>query len=136
MAASRRAAGGRSLGAFHRVNPTYLAILRLLWDAGEPRSIREMFQELRRRGPCSYPTVLTSVRLMLHGGLLERTRRGNSYVFRPTIRSEQAAAACVEDLLRAVFAGSLRDGLIAALKHLPLSAAERDAIRAGSDVRC
>jgi len=124
MAAAPPAAGRDRATSFYRVNQTYLAILRVLWDAGEPRTVRQVFEELYARGPCSFATVATTLRAMAMAGLLKQTRRRNRRFFAPALDSEQTAAACVHDLLTAIFGGDLRDGVIAALKHLPLSRAE------------
>jgi predicted transcriptional regulator len=114
---------------FCRLKARELAIMRVLWDAGTGRTIRQVFEELYSRGPWSYNTVKTTVGKLARRNALKhhRSRSGNVYV--PTADREAVAAACVQQIISEIVGGSLEDGVLSVLGQLPLSAAELRTIR-------
>jgi len=113
---------------FCRLKKVELAIIGVLWDAGEGQTVREVFEDLYSHGPWSYNTVRTTMARMVTANVLKQTRRGRSNVYIPTVDREQAAAACVQEVITGIFGGKLSDGVVSVLKHLPLSAADLRAI--------
>ena len=116
---------------FCRLKRVELSIIGVLWDAGEGRTVREVFEELYSRRRWSYNTVRTTMARMVKARVLKQDRKGRSNVYVPTIDREQAAAECVREVINGIFGGKLSDGVISAIKHLHLSAAELRAIRKG-----
>ena len=114
---------------FLRLKRVELAIIGVLWDAGEGQTVRQVFEELYSHGPWSYNTVRTTMSRMEKANVLEQGRLGRSNVYVPTMDREQAAAACVQEVITGIFGGQLADGVILVLKNLPLSAADLRAIR-------
>jgi BlaI family penicillinase repressor len=114
---------------FCRLKRVELSIIGVLWDAGEGRTVREVFEELYSRGPWSYNTVRTTMARMVKANVLKQDRKGRSNVYVPTVGKEEAAAACVQEIVTGIVGGKLADAVATVLKHLPLSAGELRAIR-------
>ena len=114
---------------FCRLKRVELSIIGVLWDSGEGATVREVFEELYSHGPWSYNTVRTTMSRMGKVGVLKQSRRGRSNVFVPTIARDEAAAACVEAVMAEILGGKLAESTITVLKQLPLSAADKRAIK-------
>ena len=109
---------------FCRLKRVELSIIGVLWDAGEGRTVREVFEDLYSRGPWSYNTVRTTMARMVKATVLTQDRKGRSNVYVPTVDREEAAAACVQAVIMGIIGGKLTDGVAVILKQLPLSAAD------------
>ena len=128
--ASRDSAGDSALCLrFFRLRRVELAIIRVFWDRGVPLTAREVFEALHQRGRWSYLTVRTTMTRMVEAGVLEQERKGRSNFYEPTVDRQAVAAACVEKILSEVIGGELGHGMLAVLRHLPLSAAARQTVR-------
>jgi predicted transcriptional regulator len=114
---------------FCRLKRVELSIIGVLWNAGEGRTVREIFEELYASGPWSFNTVRTTLSRMAQQNVLKQARKGRSNVFVPTISREEAAAACVEAIISEILGGKLADGTATVLSELPLSAADKRAIK-------
>jgi predicted transcriptional regulator len=74
--------------------------MRLLWRAGEPRTVRQLLGPLNegRRRPLAYTTVMTVMNRLVEKGALRRQRAGRGYAYEPT--AENAAGIAVHRVLR------------------------------------
>jgi len=114
---------------FCRLKRVELSIIGVLWDAGEGRTVREVFEELYSHGPWSYNTVRTTMARMVKVQVLTQDRRGRSNVYVPMVGREEAAAACVKEIITGIVGGKLADGVATVLKQMSLSAADLRAIK-------
>ena len=114
---------------FCRLKRVELSIIGVLWDAGEGRTVREVFEHLYARGPWSYNTVRTTMARMVKANVLKQDRKGRSNVYVPTVDRIEAAAACVQEIITGIIGGKLSEGVGVVLKQLPLSAADLRAIK-------
>jgi predicted transcriptional regulator len=74
-------------------------IMELLWDAGEPRLVRDVVSDLQPRRPLAYTTVMT-VMDNLHGkGWLTRERDGRAWRYTPAMSRQTYAALLMNDAL-------------------------------------
>jgi len=87
-------------------------ILGILWKRG-PSTVREVHELLGREA--GYTSVLKLMQIMAEKGLLLRSRRGKTHVYRPSGAEQTMQAKIVGPLLDKVFGGSTQKLLAAAL---------------------
>lgn len=78
------------------------AILEVLWDKDEA-SVREVADELAKRKPVAYTTVLTMFNVLSKKGFVTHRQEGRAFVYRAAISREQARAQALNHLLRQFF---------------------------------
>ena len=85
--------------------PAELEILDLLWDHGHA-TVRDVFEEISRRRPAVYTTVLKLMQIMHEKGLVARDESGKAHVYRPKHSQRQTQTKLVGSLLDRAFRGS------------------------------
>lgn len=105
-----------------------LEILRVLWARGES-TVREVFEQLADK-PVGYTTVLKQMQVMHRKGLLARSERFRSHLYRPAQTQPATQRQLVGSLLAAAFGGSARGLVQSALAGRRVDADELRAIRA------
>ncbi|MEO6801215.1 MAG: BlaI/MecI/CopY family transcriptional regulator [Rhodanobacter sp.] len=107
-----------------------LAILRILWNRGEPCTVRAVHDALSRSKDTAYTTVLKMMTIMADKGLLSRdeTERTHRYA---TVHPEPAVqSALLNDLMQRAFSGSALQLVQRALDTSATSAEDLNAIAA------
>lgn len=75
------------------------AIMRELWDRGEPATVRDVLAALSASRQLAYTTVMT-VMDNLHGkGQLTREMSGRAWLYRPVRTRAEHSAALLQDVL-------------------------------------
>lgn len=93
MARSRIVAG-------HRIGALEAQVLRCLWDATEPLSVRDIVSKLKGRRR-AYTTVMTVLTRLHEKGLAERVLSGRAYLYRASGTPAEIEARRIQDLLAA-----------------------------------
>ena len=119
-----------SLAASAPLSPTEaeLEILRVLWERG-PATVREVHDAVAQAKPVTYTTVLKQMQVMQQKGLLERSERYRSHVYRPAQPQAQVQKRLAQSLLSRAFGGSAKGLLQSALAGRKVGAAEISEIR-------
>jgi predicted transcriptional regulator len=97
-----------------------LEILKVLWAADAPRSVREVRDALatsdRDRPPRAYTSIMTLMSIMHRKGYLRRRKSGSGdgYLYTPAISERDTGRGMLRDLVDRVFRGSS----LAAMLHL------------------
>lgn len=86
-------------------------VMQRLWDAREPRSVRDVLNELNREKNLAYTTVMTVLENLHRKGLVEREKYGRAFKYVAAMSREQYTA----ELMDGALAGSGDRG--AALLH-------------------
>lgn len=81
------------------------AILDVLWDRGEA-SVRDVADELSKRKPVAYTTVLTMLGVLHKKSLVTHRQEGRAFIYRAAITREQARKHALSELLLQFFDGS------------------------------
>ena len=81
------------------------AILEVLWKKKEA-SVREVADELSKKKPVAYTTVLTMFKILGRKGLVSHRTEGRAFIYRPAITRSEARKQALESLLRQFFNGS------------------------------
>lgn len=105
-----------------------LAILRVLWRRGAS-TVRQVHEDLERRSPTGYTTVLKLMQIMTEKGLVERDESQRAHVYVPRLPEEQTLGQLVGDLLDRAFEGSSSRLVMRALESRPASREELAEIR-------
>jgi len=81
------------------------AILEVLWKKKEA-SVREVADELSKKKPVAYTTVLTMFKILDKKGLVSHRTEGRAFIYSPAISRSEARAHALENLLKQFFNGS------------------------------
>lgn len=82
------------------LGPLESEVMRVVWDAAEPISVREVVDQLNRgRKPkLAYTTVMTVMARLADKQILNRRREGRGYVYEAT--ADDAAGLAVRGVIR------------------------------------
>ena len=103
-----------------------LDILAALWRLG-PATVRDVHEALGKDS--GYTTTLKQMQLMTEKGLLTRSERFRSHVYRPSTPKEQTQRRIAGELLHRAFDGSAKSLLLGALESKAASRHDLDEIR-------
>ena len=81
------------------------AILEVLWKKKEA-SVREVTDELSKKKPTAYTTVLTMFKILDKKGLVSHRTEGRAFIYSATISRSDARKRALENLLKQFFNGS------------------------------
>ena len=86
--------------------PGELEVLRILWRAELPLTVREVMDELNRCRPRAYTSVMSLLNVMADKGLVTRKPRGRAYVYSAKVAQKKTTRRMLSDLLSRAFEGS------------------------------
>lgn len=85
--------------------PGELEILDILWER-KTATVREVFEEIGKRRPTTYTTVLKIMQIMQEKGLVARDVKERAHVYRPRRSQLDTRKRLVGTLLEKAFRGS------------------------------
>ena len=80
-------------------------ILEVLWKKKEA-SVREVADELSKKKPLAYTTVLTMFKILDKKGLVNHRTEGRAFIYSAAISRSDARRQALENLLKQFFNGS------------------------------
>ena len=105
-----------------------LAILRVLWDRGEPCTVREVHEALMRNKDTAYTTVLKMMTIMADKGLVLRDESERSHRYAAAHAEPAVQSALLKEFMQRTFSGSALPLVQRALDNDATSSADLDAI--------
>ena len=108
--------------------PAELEILDILWER-KAATVREVFEEIGKRKPTTYTTVLKFLQIMQEKGLVVRDVSEKAHVYRPKQSQRQMQKTLVGSLLDKAFRGSALSLVQHVLETKPATTDELAAIR-------
>jgi predicted transcriptional regulator len=105
-----------------------LAILRVLWEKGEPATVREVHEALLRNKDTAYTTVLKMLTIMAEKKLVARDESSRSHLYRALYSEPAVQSSMLKNFVRNAFSGSAYKLVQRALDDGAASAEELDAI--------
>ena len=108
--------------------PAELEILDILWER-KRATVREVFEEIQKRKPTTYTTVLKFMQIMQEKGLVERDVAGKAHIYRPKHSQRQTQTKIVGTMLEKAFRGSALSLVQHVLETKPVTSDELAAIR-------
>ena len=83
-----------------------LEILDILWERGGTSTVRDVFEEISKRRPTVYTTVLKLLQIMHEKGLVSRDEKGKAHLYSPKHSQRHTQTKLVGNLLERAFRGS------------------------------
>ena len=83
-----------------------LAIMQSLWRRGQA-TVAEVQNDLSNDRQLAYTTVATMLTKMERKGLVEHTREGRTFIYRPLVDEQRVSRSMVADLAERLFGGSV-----------------------------
>jgi predicted transcriptional regulator len=112
------------------VSNSQLAVLTVLWDEG-PATIRRLTEVLYPGGGVAeYATVQKLLERLEEKGHVERQRTRGAHTFAAAIAREELIGRRLQDVAEKLCGGSLTPLLTHLVRNQPLSAREREELRA------
>jgi predicted transcriptional regulator len=105
-----------------------LSILRVLWTLG-PSTVRDVHEQLNRRAPTGYTTVLKLLQIMTEKGLVVRDETERAHIYEARHSEQKTQRQLLGDLADRAFGGSAAKLVLQALSGRKTSAEELSAIR-------
>ena len=76
-------------------------VMRHLWDAGEPLTVRQVHERLMRERDLAYTTVMTVLDRLAKKGVVTQQKADRAYLYAPAQSREEMTAAVMLDALTA-----------------------------------
>lgn len=105
-----------------------LEILDILWER-KKATVREVFEDIGKRKPATYTTVLKIMQIMQEKGLVMRDKSAKAHVYRPKHSQQQTQTNLVGTLLEKAFRGSALSLVQHVLETKPATKEDLAAIR-------
>jgi predicted transcriptional regulator len=74
-------------------------VMQLVWDSGQPVTVRDLFDELRQERAIAYTTVMSTMDNLHRKGWLDRVKDGKAYRYTPTASREEYSARLMREAL-------------------------------------
>ena len=88
-------------------------VMSEVWQRGAA-TVHDVTAALQAHRPLAYTTVMTVMSRLADKGLLERTKEGRAFIYRPATSRDELAGSMLSNLVRRLYAGSSG----AAIAHL------------------
>jgi predicted transcriptional regulator len=79
-------------------------IMEFVWK-DSPASVRDVYEQLARKRPIAYTTVMTVMSRLAEKGLLKREQYGRAYHYFPTQTREEFCAETVSSVMQGLLGG-------------------------------
>ena len=110
------------------LTPHELEIMKIVWERPEA-TVRDVYEELRRRRRIAYTTVMTLMQILEKKGHLKKSTTERRHVYRAARPRRQTVSALLKDFLDRVFNGSAKPLLAHLVSEGRLSKAEIEELR-------
>ncbi len=92
-------------------------------------TVRDVHEQLSKRRPMGYTTVLKLMQIMVDKDLLWRDEKERAHVYSPKVARANTRQRLIDDLLERAFDGSAKQLVMQALASRKASAEDLDEIR-------
>jgi predicted transcriptional regulator len=106
-----------------------LELMKIIWPLGRA-TVREVYEELRRRRTIAYTTVQTMMNILEQKGHLRKEAGEKAQFYVPSRARKAVVGTMVREFVDRVFDGSARPLLVHLVKQKGLSERERRALQA------
>ena len=87
------------MSALLRIGPLELAVVTVLWDTGQPMTVREIQDQMSYPERLAYTTVATVLSNLFFKGHVTRRKERRRFYYQAGRRREEYLAACIRALL-------------------------------------
>ncbi|MBE0429675.1 MAG: BlaI/MecI/CopY family transcriptional regulator [Thermoleophilia bacterium] len=81
-------------------------IMRVVWDAAGPVTVRDVYEELRRRKKIAYTTTMTLMTKLAKKGFLNQDKSGTAYVYAANVTDAEVAGSMLDSIAEKVLGGA------------------------------
>lgn len=106
--------------------------MKIVWRRGTV-TVRDVFEELRRRRRLAYTTVMTTMTILVSKGFLRRQLQDRAFVYRAARAESAVLSSMVREFVDRVFDGASRGLLLHLAKDARISPQDRAALRRLAD---
>jgi BlaI family transcriptional regulator, penicillinase repressor len=85
-----------------------LELMKIVWVREDGVTVRDVYEELRKRRPVAYTTVMTNMKTLEQKGHLKATLQDRAHLYRASRPKQQVVKELVRDFVTRVFNGSGR----------------------------
>ena len=111
------------------LGPQELQIMNVVWDRGRV-TVRDVYEELRRRRQVAYTTVMTMMNILDQKGFLKRIPgEDRAFVYEPARSRQTVMRATVKEFIDRVFGGSANPLMLHLIEDKHLTASDLDELR-------
>jgi len=82
-------------------------IMQVVWQRGQV-TVRDVYETLRPTRSLAYTTIMTVLSTLAKKGIVEYSRQGRAYLYRPNISKKEAAQRSIATVLQKFFDSSPR----------------------------
>ena len=101
-----------------------LELMKIVWPHTDGVTVRDVYEELRKRRPIAYTSVMTTMKTLEEKGYLKATQEDRAYVYKPAQPKAKVIKALVRDFVERVFNGSSQPLVVHLLEDDQLTEAE------------
>jgi len=105
-----------------------LELLGILWERG-PSTVRDVHEQISRRRPLGYTSVLKLLQIMTDKGLVEREESGKAHIYRSAASQNETQNQMLRDMSARLFSGSAAQLAMHALSLEPVNDQELEELR-------
>ena len=107
-----------------------LELMKIVWAQEDGVTVRDVYEELRKRRPVAYTTVMTNMKTLEQKGYLKTSQEDRAHRYRPARPKGQVIRDMVREFIDRVFNGSARPLVVQMIEDEHLSEADlRDITR-------
>jgi predicted transcriptional regulator len=77
------------------------SVMDVLWEMSDATG-REVFEEIEKKKPVAFTTVLTVMDRLLKKGLIKRIKKGGLYVYKTTLSKDDFVKQVSEEVLQGI----------------------------------
>ena len=100
-----------------------LRLMKVVWKLRRA-TVRDVVDELEKKGAVAYNTVQTMLRILEGKGYLKHEKSGRSFVYTPLVERDNARSAALKKLLSNFFDDSPRSLLVNLIEDEELNASD------------
>ena len=93
-----------------------LRLMEILWEKGSA-TVNEVLQELPKRLPLAYNTVLTTLRILERKGYIQHEKEGRAFIYQPVVGRSEARRKAVKYVVSRFFNNSPGLLLLNVMEH-------------------
>lgn len=88
------------------LTPSEAAIMRVVWDAGEPVTVRYVYETLRKKKKIAYTTVMSVMSKLAKKGFLKQDKSTTAYIYSATLSDTEVAGNILDAVVDKVLDGA------------------------------
>lgn len=88
------------------VTPAEAEIMRVVWDIGEPVTVRDVYEALRERRRIAYTTVMSVMNKLAGKGVLNQDKSAVAYVYSAAVTDVEVASSMLDSVVDTILAGA------------------------------